>query len=501
MSKIVTFLHFRVLAKLTSCLLLVALADFLFYGEKLGWTLGLFGGFLLLASVAHNFKKVFAHPSPVIALSVSGALAVAMVDNLSLFTACMFVLSAGAFALLSFEPCIGNIRKVFTYSLRAFLFAMFKVVGLSSRLEKRRLRTRNKSGAFVRHWLMPSALFGLFSLLFAEANPVFTRWFAAINWAAILDYISFLRMWFWFVVGSVCWTIVRPRFKVRKELAQRFDLVRNPPSYTAMLFNERSIKTALILFNLLFALQNGMDFAILWSGVALPQGVTFAQYAHQGAYPLIFTAMLAAVFVLIALKQGSVTEHVPLIRGLVYVWVGQNIFLVASSMIRLCGYIGEFSLTHLRLCALIWMGLVGVGLVLIIARAYLEKSNLWLINANGIALFAVLFLSCFVNSGGIIADYNVRHCNEVNGTGPSLDAGYLYELGAEALPAMYWYEKNCHNCDNAFALHSPGAFCTQCQAVPDGINSLREKLVVTQEDWRQWTFRNYRIYREIHNAS
>ncbi len=135
--------------------------------------------------------------------------------------------------------------------------------------------------------------------------------------------------------------------------------------------------------------------------------------------------MLAGVFVLIALKPGSATEHVPAIRNLIYVWVGQNIFLTVSSIIRLCGYIEEFSLTHLRICALIWMGLVVLGLVLIIARAYCQKSNLWLINANGLTLCGMLVFACFVNFGRIIADYNVHHCREIAGVGPTLDTGYL----------------------------------------------------------------------------
>ena len=90
-----------------------------------------------------------------------------------------------------------------------------------------------------------------------------------------------------------------------------------------------SVTLSLILFNSLFALQNGLDLAFLWSGAGLPEGVTLAEYAHRGAYPLIATALLAGLFVLVTLRPGSETASAPLIRRLVVVWVGQNIFLAA----------------------------------------------------------------------------------------------------------------------------------------------------------------------------
>ena len=64
--------------------------------------------------------------------------------------------------------------------------------------------------------------------------------------------------------------------------------------------------------------QTVLDAAYLWGGVALPDGMTYASYAHRGAYPLIVTALLAAGFVLAAMRPGSATSNDPLIRRLVY---------------------------------------------------------------------------------------------------------------------------------------------------------------------------------------
>jgi hypothetical protein len=56
-----------------------------------------------------------------------------------------------------------------------------------------------------------------------------------------------------------------------------------------------AVRLSLIAFNALFALQNGMDLAWLWGLMPLPAGITLADYAHRGAYPLIVTALLAGL--------------------------------------------------------------------------------------------------------------------------------------------------------------------------------------------------------------
>ncbi len=86
--------------------------------------------------------------------------------------------------------------------------------------------------------------------------------------------------------------------------------------------------------------------------MTLPAGMSYASYAHRGAYPLIVTVILAAAFVIAAMKPGSATEKSPLIRALVFIWVGQNVLLAGSA--RCCVSISmsiSYSLTYLRLAA------------------------------------------------------------------------------------------------------------------------------------------------------
>ena len=132
---------------------------------------------------------------------------------------------------------------------------------------------------------------------------------------------------------------------------------------------------ALVAVILIFALQNGLDIAFLWSGARLPDGMTFAGYAHRGAYPLIATALLAGLFVLVTLRPGSPLAASATTRRLVYLWIGQNVLLVASTILRTLDYVDAYSLTRLRIAALVWMALVAAGLVLICWRIWARRSG------------------------------------------------------------------------------------------------------------------------------
>src|SRR6202035_4249303 len=153
---------------------------------------------------------------------------------------------------------------------------------------------------------------------------------------------------------------------------------------------------SLILFNALFALQSGLDLTYLWGGASLPDGLNHAEYAHRGAYLLIATALLAAGFVLIAMRPGGPSEQSGLIRPLVLAWIGQNILLVISSIFRLDLYVATFSLTYLRLAALVWMILVAVGLLLILIQIVWHKTHYWLVTANAAALAIMLYGCCLI---------------------------------------------------------------------------------------------------------
>jgi hypothetical protein len=212
--------------------------------------------------------------------------------------------------------------------------------------------------------------------------------------------------------------------------------------------------------------------------------MSHAEYAHRGAYPLIVTALLAAGFVLVAMRPGGPAEKSRLIRPLVLLWTGQNILLVISSIFRLDLYVAAYSLTYLRLAALIWMTLVAAGLLLMLVQMLLKKPNSWLVSANAGTLALVLYGCCFINVPWLVASYNVEHCREVGGSGPNLDLPYLGSLGPQALPALEAHRKD-----------APALLIAMDLRFPHARDSIAQPA-----NWRGWSFRAWRLQRYFANT-
>jgi hypothetical protein len=333
-------------------------------------------------------------------------------------------------------------------------------------------------------WLVPVVFGLLFVVLFASANPLIEKWISQLNPADWLANFDFTHALFWALMLLIVWPFVHVHWRRRKERAPTVPrpITDNaePASDFPGLFSGDTILRSLILFNLLFAVQTLLDAIYLWGNAALPGGISYADYAHRGAYPLIVTALLAAGFVLAAMRSGSAAAKSAIIRPLVYLWVGQNVLLVISSMLRLYRYVEIYMLTGWRVAALVWMLLVAIGLVLIVARIVLGQTNGWLIRMNLISLTATLYVCALTNFAAIIADYNVAHSKQASGKGANLDAGYLTSLGPQALPAL----------ERAGLL--PGVNLVACDR-----NRLLAIQAADMASWRSWGFRSWRLQRYL----
>jgi len=335
-------------------------------------------------------------------------------------------------------------------------------------------------------WFVPVVLGSIFVFLFASANPLIEKWLSLIITPAIaLSQVNIGRMLCWLVALSAVWPFlhVRWRNKTRAvvDFAEAAAQEQDTRSHGTDFFSAATILRSLILFNLLFAVQTVLDALYLWGNTTLPADISYASYAHKGAYPLILTALLAAAFVLAAMKPGGPAEQSRVIRPLVYLWVAQNVLLVASSILRLDLYVQIYLLTWWRVAAFIWMGLVMIGLLLIVARIMLNRSNGWLIRANLLVLTVTLYVCALVDLTPAIANYNVSHSREASGKGVTIDMNYLMQLGPQALPAI----------DRAIALRGNDL----------SLVSRRDRLVEQQRkeiaSWRAWGFRSWRLQRTL----
>lgn len=466
---------------LPACLILVAAADILFYRHVLGWTLGGFS-VLLLAVVLIRGGGPRSRMGWTLTLGILG---LAAAGTLSVNWRVGVLGAAGLMALVMIRRQ-GRGGRISRWVLRAVEFVVqtpfkpLRDLWITCRFAQRCGGHPLSVFRGVLTWGIPLVLTGFFLLLFNQANPIihkYVRWVWDNLHDWLKDLIAIDRWFLWAVVALGVWALLRLRTispaRPRRAIAITMPAVQDKLTLTV-------IVRCLTLFNLLFAVQTAMDLVYLGAGMTLPAGMTYAEYAHRGAYPLVVAALLAGLFVFVTFSPASPADKSPLARRLVYLWIGQNILLTFTAAWRLDLYVDAYSLTRWRAAAAFWLVLVALGLVWTIVRLARRLPNEWLIRANALTLVVTLYAAAFVDFDFAIAWYNVRHCREINGSSVPIDLMYLDKLGPQAIPAIAWLREHAKDRE----------IPAQTEFVQFNLqNDLRKKL----KDWRGWTYLRWRI--------
>jgi hypothetical protein len=466
--------------------ILTALADWLFFRQTIGLSLPLF--ILAVAASVLLANRISASGRALLLCGgIHFAALLPSLEDFNFMSALMAALGIGGFALGVVGALKGGMVARFVaveWFLVSAPFQFFRDLPLLQQWASKHGAPASLTAA--QGWIVPLGFGAVFVALFAAANPLIADWFAQWSVGASLKLVDIQRLLFWLVAMISVWAFVRVcgRFAI-PDPAVSADGIPEVNS-SGPIFNDAAIMRSLVLFNLLFAVQTALDINYLWAGAALPDGMTYASYAHRGAYPLIVTALLAAAFVIVAMRPGSNAERSPLMRALVFLWVGQNVLLVVSAMLRLNLYVAIYLLTYWRVAAFIWMLIVAVGLVLIVVRIVTYRSNAWLISANALVLALTIYTCCFVNFANLVARYNVDHARASTTAGLPIDLTYVISLGAQAIPAIDRYLA-------ANPRMNPAYFREQRDAL-----AARHAMATT--NWRGWTFRDWRLTRYLENA-
>lgn len=222
----------------------------------------------------------------------------------------------------------------------------------------------------------------------------------------------------------------------------------------------------------MFLVQTVLDIGVFSGGLALPDGMTYPGYVYRGAYPLVFTALLAGLF---AIFTHRMIARDRFLRILLFVWLGQNLFLVMTAALRLSHYVDVYALTLLRVAAFIWMGLVVVGLVLTFIQISQSRSIDWLVRCNLISLGATLYICSFINFSHLIAVYNYENRSKYEW----FDEDYLCELREQALPTIITLEG---------------------RGTPINCVEWPRPTYQPIEDWREWSLRRWLLGHRIDAA-
>ncbi|WP_189799467.1 DUF4173 domain-containing protein [Tateyamaria sp. syn59] len=438
-------------------LALIALGDVLVWGVAPGINVAMFAGAVLLAGLAVAWPRVSVRTRCTVA--AGGVLSVLPLVELVQPLSVMIALAGLSLCLAALAGlCRADILRG---SARLWWVAPLQCLS-DGAAGARRIGDLSLVQSDLRSlalaWLVPAGATLLFTFLILAANPVLDRW--------VLEVLSFEwsgpgleRMWFWVFLSALIWPVLvtyRMRERLRARKPERAT-VRRPG-----LVNAGSVARSLVAFNLLFAVQTGMDILFLYGDATLPDGISPATYAHRGAYPLLVTALLAGLFAVLA--QPFLAGR-PVLRWLMLSWLAQTIALVVASLWRLDLYVEAFGLTRLRLAAYIWMWLVAFGLGLVVWQVWRDKPASWMMLRSGVLGAAVLYACAFFSFDARVAAHNLAAHRDP-------DLALLCNLSEDAIPALY-------------AAYGPNwrAACLPFYDRP---------ILSTPATWREWGFRNWR---------
>ncbi|MGW2276360.1 DUF4153 domain-containing protein [Streptomyces yangpuensis] len=191
----------------------------------------------------------------------------------------------------------------------------------------------------------------------------------------------------------------------------------------------------LIVLNLLFAGFNAVQATVLFGGydkVLKSTGLTYAEYARQGFWQLLWATLLTLAVIALALRWAprSGAGDRRLVRVVLGILCALTLVVVAAALRRMDLYVDAYGLTRLRVSVAameLWLGLV---IVLIMAAGVFGAR--WLPRAVAGSAAAAVLAFGLLSPDGMVAEQNVARFEKDQ----KIDLAYFQSLSADAVPAL-----------------------------------------------------------------
>ncbi len=197
--------------------------------------------------------------------------------------------------------------------------------------------------------------------------------------------------------------------------------------------------TVLLVIDLLFAAFVALQVAYLFGGqdTLAVVGLTYAEYARRGFFELVAVVVLAGMLVVTLDALVGRRSRVQLLAGLVL--LGLTAVVLVSALVRLRLYQDAYGWTELRFVVLVAIGWLGAAIALVAGLLATRRTG-WTLHVLGIAVLVVLAGMNVVGPQAFVAERNLERALDPSlvpaGGRTGLDAGYIWELGDEAVPAV-----------------------------------------------------------------
>jgi Domain of unknown function (DUF4173) len=294
--------------------------------------------------------------------------------------------------------------------------------------------------------IIPMLVFGVFFLIFFNANPVFNQ-LVSNSWQYLSDLFSLSfdeatwgRIVFFFFGTYLTFSILFD-WEISKNLIKFF--ARNehitPPedaSEKESNYQRNEYKIALMLIgsvNVLLLIINIIDINFLWFSFDYSQAGNLSKLVHEGTGTLILSIFLSIAILLYYFRKDlNFYQNNKLLKYAAYAWIVQNGILIISVSLRNYYYIDFYGLTHLRIGVGVFLLITLVGLVTLWIKIRDLKSFFYMFRVNTWALYIVWIGLTLVNWDVLIARYNLANTFR-NG----VDYEYLLTLSDNTLPIIY----------------------------------------------------------------
>ncbi len=177
-------------------------------------------------------------------------------------------------------------------------------------------------------------------------------------------------------------------------------------------------------------------------GKLLPEGYTYAEYAHQGFFQLLLVCFFNLVLVFVCL---SVFQRNRFLNLLLMVFSGCTCVMTVSSGFRILLYISVYHLSFLRILVLWFLAVLLVLMAGVMVS--IRKENFRLFRYCTVVVTVCYLIFSFGRVEHLIASYNISRMGETISYG---DIVYLSHLSADAVPALSQCQVEHENCSQAY---------------------------------------------------
>ncbi|MEW5785061.1 MAG: DUF4173 domain-containing protein [Bacillota bacterium] len=352
------------------------------------------------------------------------------------------IFAGGASNLFSIGRLISSFANRFGFTLAGF-FISFSVVGRSLRQkgDKERFSVLKKIlvGIII---AVPFLLLVIY--LLSSADQVFAYYFKQIAYIQInvslgdvllVILIAFLSFGFVFSFWKQKEREEQLKAKMQAvEANAPQNQAGNAPVPEIKKWDPITVLTFLLLLNAVYAVFAAIQFSYLFgvSGLALPAGYTYAEYARRGFFELIVVSVLNFGMLLIVIGAVCKKNRVALgvIQGLLVLMAISTAVILTSAHLRLSLYEQAYGFTFLRVIAHVFMAYIAGLLIISLVKIFRYTIKL---NQVFFIVSAVFYLAInYANIDGFIARKNIDRYLALG----KLDQAYLLSLSNNAAPQL-----------------------------------------------------------------